>query len=130
MTNIAGSGSATLVSRLPMLQAYLPDTSEGERALHGLYQAWTQRVLFTVGRSQTTGRVSFTEDERFFVCLIRCLGSASLWFLCGSGSSILGSMRIWVRFRRRGLDDQKLKKFTAEKLFFFKQKLQFTYAYP
>lgn len=36
-------------------KAYLPLTGEGEQALHGLYQAWQQRVLFTVGRSQTTG---------------------------------------------------------------------------
>jgi len=35
--------------------AYLPDSQDGERALHGLYLAWKQRLLFTVGRSLTTG---------------------------------------------------------------------------
>lgn len=37
-------------------KAYLPDTSDGERALHGLYLAFKQRVLFTVGLSQTSGQ--------------------------------------------------------------------------
>jgi len=37
-------------------QAYLPDTPEGLRALHGLYLAWSQRLVFTVGTSLTTGR--------------------------------------------------------------------------
>jgi len=36
--------------------AYLPDSEEGVAALHGLYLAWQQRLLFTVGRSITTGR--------------------------------------------------------------------------
>lgn len=35
--------------------AFLPDNPEGVRALHGLYIAWDQRLLFTVGRSLTTG---------------------------------------------------------------------------
>ena len=34
----------------------LSDTVEGEQALHGVYLAWTQRLMFTVGRSITTGR--------------------------------------------------------------------------
>jgi len=37
-------------------QAYLPDTPDGCRALHGLYLAWEQRLLFTVGTSMTTGQ--------------------------------------------------------------------------
>jgi len=36
--------------------AYLPDTPDGRRALHGLYLAWEQRLLFTVGTSMTTGQ--------------------------------------------------------------------------
>jgi len=36
--------------------AYLPDTPDGCRALHGLYLAWKQRLLFTVGTSMTSGR--------------------------------------------------------------------------
>ena len=32
------------------------DTTEGELALHGIYLAWTQRLMFTVGQSITTGR--------------------------------------------------------------------------
>merc|ERR1719369_469131 len=35
--------------------AFLPDNQEGIKALHGLYLAWEQRLLFTVGRSITTG---------------------------------------------------------------------------
>ena len=29
---------------------------EGEQALHGVYMAWAQRLMFTVGQSITTGR--------------------------------------------------------------------------
>lgn len=36
--------------------AYLPDTPDGCRALHGLYLAWEQRLLFTVGTSLTTNQ--------------------------------------------------------------------------
>jgi len=36
--------------------AFLPDNQEGLKALHGLYLAWEQRLLFTVGRSITTGQ--------------------------------------------------------------------------
>merc|ERR1712059_30438 len=36
--------------------AFLPDSPEGVRLLHGLYLAWNLRVLFTVGTSRTTGR--------------------------------------------------------------------------
>lgn len=36
--------------------AYLPDSCQGERALHGVYLAWSQRLMFTVGRSITTQR--------------------------------------------------------------------------
>eukprot|EP00092_Neocalanus_flemingeri_P017470 GFUD01018898.1.p1 GENE.GFUD01018898.1~~GFUD01018898.1.p1 ORF type:complete len:454 (+),score=103.49 GFUD01018898.1:200-1363(+) len=36
--------------------AFLPDNQEGQQALHGLYLAWEQRLLFTVGRSITTGQ--------------------------------------------------------------------------
>ncbi len=96
-------------------QAYLPDTSEGERALHGLYQAWTQRVLFTVGRSQTTGRVSVCgpgfswRTKCFLFVFISVADPLRIWVQCGSGSSFLGSMRIWVQFQIHGLDDQKLK---------------------
>eukprot|EP00090_Calanus_glacialis_P027044 TRINITY_DN42554_c0_g1_i1.p1 TRINITY_DN42554_c0_g1~~TRINITY_DN42554_c0_g1_i1.p1 ORF type:complete len:423 (-),score=111.40 TRINITY_DN42554_c0_g1_i1:159-1427(-) len=36
--------------------AFLPDNNEGLKALHGLYLAWEQRLLFTVGRSITTGQ--------------------------------------------------------------------------
>jgi deltex-like protein len=36
--------------------AFLPDSPAGERALHGLYLAWQQRLIFTVGQSITTGR--------------------------------------------------------------------------
>lgn len=36
--------------------AYLPDSPEGLEALHGLYLAWEQRLLFTVGRSLTTSQ--------------------------------------------------------------------------
>jgi len=35
--------------------AFLPDNKEGLKALHGLYLAWEQRLLFTVGRSITNG---------------------------------------------------------------------------
>ena len=35
--------------------AYLPDTPDGCRALHGLYLAWEQRLLFTVGTSMSSG---------------------------------------------------------------------------
>jgi len=35
--------------------AYLPDNADGLKALHGLYLAWEQRLLFTIGRSITTG---------------------------------------------------------------------------
>jgi len=35
--------------------AFLPDNQEGRKALHGLYLAWEQRLLFTVGRSITNG---------------------------------------------------------------------------
>jgi len=35
--------------------AYLPDSPEGLEMLHGLYIAWEQRVLFTVGTSITSG---------------------------------------------------------------------------
>jgi len=35
--------------------AFLPDNQEGVKALHGLYMAWEQRLLFTVGKSITTG---------------------------------------------------------------------------
>ena len=38
------------------LYCFLADTLEGEQALHGVYLAWTQRLMFTVGRSITTGR--------------------------------------------------------------------------
>ena len=34
----------------------LSDTVEGEEALHGIYLAWTQRLMFTVGRSISTGQ--------------------------------------------------------------------------
>ena len=37
-------------------QAFLPDTEQGETALHGVYLAWAQRLMFTVGRSITTGQ--------------------------------------------------------------------------
>jgi len=36
-------------------KAYLPDNKEGEMALHGIYMAWNQRLLFTIGTSLTTG---------------------------------------------------------------------------
>jgi len=36
--------------------AFLPDSTDGVKALHGLYLAWEQRLLFTVGRSITTGQ--------------------------------------------------------------------------
>jgi len=36
--------------------AYLPNNQEGVQALHGLYIAWEQRLMFTVGRSITNGR--------------------------------------------------------------------------
>jgi len=36
--------------------AYLPDCDAGVRMLHGIYIAWQQKVMFTVGRSITTGR--------------------------------------------------------------------------
>jgi len=36
--------------------AYLPDSEMGVKMLHGIYMAWEQRVMFTVGRSVTTGR--------------------------------------------------------------------------
>merc|ERR1719323_456301 len=35
--------------------AYLPDNKDGELALHGIYMAWNQRFLFTVGTSVTSG---------------------------------------------------------------------------
>jgi len=35
--------------------AYLPDNKDGEMALHGIYMAWNQRMLFTIGTSITTG---------------------------------------------------------------------------
>jgi len=37
-------------------KAYLPDSREGIRALYGLYKAWEQRLIFTVGRSLTTNQ--------------------------------------------------------------------------
>jgi len=36
-------------------KGYLPDNREGELALHGIYMAWNQRFLFTIGQSVTTG---------------------------------------------------------------------------
>lgn len=36
--------------------AYLPDCEAGVNMLHGIYIAWQQKVMFTVGRSITTGR--------------------------------------------------------------------------
>ena len=33
----------------------ISDTVEGEEALHGIYLAWAQRLMFTVGRSISTG---------------------------------------------------------------------------
>lgn len=36
-------------------RAWLPDTREGLMALHGIYLAWDQRIMFTVGTSLTTG---------------------------------------------------------------------------
>ncbi len=60
----------------------------------------------------------------FYKCTMhKCLGSGHID--CGSGSSILG--RITIRIQ--GFDDQKLrKKLQLEKnLYFYYQKLQFTY---
>jgi len=48
-------GQPYTASNFPRV-AYLPDTPDGCRALHGLYLAWKQRLLFTVGTSMTTGR--------------------------------------------------------------------------
>ena len=31
-------------------KAYLPDNKEGEMALHGVYMAWNNRLMFTVGQ--------------------------------------------------------------------------------
>ena len=31
-------------------KGYLPDNREGELALHGIYMAWNQRFLFTIGQ--------------------------------------------------------------------------------
>ena len=52
------SGNASV--SFSILQAYLPDSEAGVKMLHGVYIAWSQRVMFTVGRSITTGRVSLS----------------------------------------------------------------------
>ncbi|XP_023348587.1 uncharacterized protein LOC111717321 isoform X2 [Eurytemora carolleeae] len=41
-------------------QAYLPDSPEGLKALHGIYLAWENRLMFTVGQSVTTLQVIYT----------------------------------------------------------------------
>ena len=57
------SGNASV--SFSILQAYLPDSEAGVKMLHGVYIAWAQRVMFTVGRSVTTGRVSLSVVNGF-----------------------------------------------------------------
>ena len=56
------------------VQAYIPDNEEGVKALHGIYLAWEQRLLFKVGTSLTNGMVR----ARMFV-LIRNVFTPSIY---------------------------------------------------
>ena len=53
--------------------AYLPDNSKGQKVLRLLRKAFNQRLIFTIGRSVTSGKFAANcELTERFSCKVRC----------------------------------------------------------